>query len=391
MNKNATIFTQGYHFLSEGIILFYFLLVWVRFTDVETFPYWNYFLVLILSAVLFSVAVHREIQQMNLLVAPIIIFLLFYVVNFPVEVSAIFSLILSYRYYRLDKAEILHSETTYLGISALLSGIIYLFVRDAEIVWVLLLHYAVLFLGYYGQHLLQTVKRNQFAPSFAVMFLLLIGGGGIITLFYSEVFSRVFGFIWNGILFITVQIASLFAFGIRNLPTNPPEVDFEGADSGVHKSELGASATEAVEGIAAVHLIIVFLLLILFIYLAYRMFRRPSGEKSKALQTTGADLSAKDGGGEERFNLRSIFTPLVRKPDHPARKLVYDFEKKLSKTDYRRHRFETVENWLQRIGGGTDLPIYQQVRYGKKSAEDAEIKELKEELRALEEKLRSEE
>jgi hypothetical protein len=236
--------------------------------------------------------------------------------------------------------------------------------------------------------LIETRKAATYISSFGILSGALIGLSLVFFYFYSEIFSRVFGFIWSGILYLSVQIATFISFTIRDIPINPPEVHQEGMEKGIHKTELGESIFEPIEGIASIHLILIILSFFLIIYLGYRIFRGRDGDKDEALQTESLITSDGTKVNTPRFSFQSAVKSLFKKPDHPVRRLVYDFEKRLAKTKFHRRKSETVENWLQRIGAASDLKIYQHVRYGMKTVDETEIELLKEELKSLEEKLK---
>src|SRR5699024_2743369 len=79
---------------------------------------------------------------------------------------------------------------------------------------------------------------------------------------------------------------------------------------------------------------------------------------------------------------------LFQKPVHPVRKMVYQFERTAAKYKMGRRQFETVEDWMERIGLEADFTVYEKVRYGKVEVSESEAIQLKEEIRKIEKALK---
>lgn len=79
---------------------------------------------------------------------------------------------------------------------------------------------------------------------------------------------------------------------------------------------------------------------------------------------------------------------MFRKPDHPIRKLLYQFEVRLTKRGFGRQPHETIENWFTRLQlSDYNIQIYQKVRYGGEEVSEEEVRSFKKNLQQINEQL----
>src|SRR5690625_738186 len=103
----------SYHFLGEGIILFLIVLPIFKYAYYWV-PYWTYFISLIfitLAFTLFALFTTRFIWYV--ITAPILFLIYIYLLEFPMLLSAIIGLILTWRFVSLVVFFILEYERLY--------------------------------------------------------------------------------------------------------------------------------------------------------------------------------------------------------------------------------------------------------------------------------------
>ena len=103
MEKNARIIAQFYHYISEGIISFYAILLVLQFSEVVEAPYALFILILLTSAFVFTFFASRELSAIfYILMAPILA-ITFYITGYNLSSIILFSVLLPYRYYRIEQ------------------------------------------------------------------------------------------------------------------------------------------------------------------------------------------------------------------------------------------------------------------------------------------------
>lgn len=395
MERSIRVYTQGWHYLLEGIIISYIVLFWERFSMYHDLSFWSFYLVLIPSVIVFALITYYNIHWVAYFFVLAALIGVLYMLTFPISVAVVFSLLLVYRYYRISRAEYFYKETTLLGVSTAIALFTYFWSRNPEVFLILLLQYGILLVGYYLKNVFifsESRVRKQYIQPLARIFLTITGVGVVTTFFYSGILSRVLGWMYQSFAFLTVRTSSSVAtfiddsFEIYELDPYPLQGE---EDDGIWSSYMAPSLTKAVEDYVVIYIIIVLLVIALCVFMIFRLVQRKSGKKHIAkerdvLIRTEEEIDRQYGSFDGGYS-KQIFS---RKPKNEVRKLVYQFEKRLAKTNHRRKPFETIENWLNRIGAGSELVVYQKVRYGNKEVENAEISHLKEELKTLENHLK---
>lgn len=95
-------------------------------------------------------------------------------------------------------------------------------------------------------------------------------------------------------------------------------------------------------------------------------------------------VSIDDQGRQMNWSLKNSLKRYLKRPSHPIRKMVLQLEQKAAKSKKGRMEYETVEDWLARIGLDIDLAIYQKVRYGETDVSEQEVGYLKAQLKEIE-------
>lgn len=394
MERKTRLFTQGWHYFFEGTILSYFVLLWERFSLYHDLSFWNFYLVLIPSVIVFFGLSYFNIHRLSYLFVLFVMGGSFCLLNFPIGIALLFSALLTYRYYRIEKAETFYKEASYFAVALAIACLTYIWARNPDIYWVLFIQFITLFSGYYIKNLINVPSgdnKKQYVAPFGYIFTIMVACGMLIMFLYSGVITRILGFVYQGFSYLYVGSTASFAHYIDDTFTieefEPQMLGFEG-DDGIFKSELGPSTTDAVQNFFVVYLIITIALIAVLVLFIHRIFKRKSGDKLESVESEHYGQFVEDMSRQSKYRSERSIRSKFKKPKHPVRRLVYQFERKLSKTNFRRKRFETIEDWLLRIGADSELPVYQKVRYGLKEVDQAEVENLKHELRTLEKQLK---
>lgn len=389
MKRKARMTKHAYLYISEGIILFLIMLFATQFSAAMEAPYWSYLGILFSSMVIFSLAAYFQLNLIIYLLGFTFLIFMFYSNDFSLSLTLIFSIVLTYRYLRLNQTDVHKDETLYIGTAAIFAALLFIIIRDTEIIWFLLIQYAVIFFGYWLVHFMMISKEEQ--TGFGKSFCLLIASFTVLStaafIFLTKVFQPLLGFVWEGIGRVTILVSTFFARLFQKIkPQETPLLDEEMASvlPPEQESELRSSIIEYIKDFVNSYLFISLLIITVLLFFLLLLVRRKKRDKEveEKEQRLTTEITEMRGPAFQMSGkgLRRLF----KKPAHPVRKLVYQFEKKLAKTEYARKSFETIEKWLARISRGSELQIYQQVRYGNQDVSASEISTLKSELSELE-------
>lgn len=402
MQSKHTILTYAYHFLSESIILFLLMLPIFHFyyIDVET-PYWTYLVVVVFMSLVFSFFTKKtNMYGIYILTAPICIGL-FYLAGLPIVMSVLMSGLLIWRYLDIRRDTGLNRETTYLKWAVSITLILILIVKDIEIVIYALLLFLILMAGYIISHLVvvEKEKRKQFNHSLwgIIIGSFIIGTIGILFAFDFVRFLIVK--VWELIRFLMLALIEFVASIILPLfdfKLDPPENELE------MDGQVGGEFQDLIEGVSPgdhgdlmtyMYWALIAIIVGLLIFIVIRFFRRKFevvSEEQNADQITYYELDV----DLSHQNKRSLFERLKdraqKRTMHPARKMVYQFEKKLAKREFGRRPYETIEEWLRRIQMDVDIYVYQKVRYGEQDVTQKELESLENDIKEMERKLEEE-
>lgn len=391
MEKNARIIAQFYHYISEGIISFYAILLVLQFSEEVEASYASFILILLVSAFVFTFFAYRELSVVFYILMVPILAVAFYMTAYILSLIILFSILLPYRYYRIEQTEIKRREAGYLGASGLLVVFLMVFNGDNEVIWIFLIQFLITFVGYYLTNLMLTSKalRTGLLLQFAKMSGFILLGVLVAYLFISEIVTRIAGVIWQGISLFIVFFSSIVSGLFSWVQPDPTiyEEEQENDDKGIQKSELGESIMDGVESYAIIYIILALTIMIIALIILFLKWRRAPRDASDELDETIYELSNDKMQQQAQQSRKRSWRDIFKRPEHPARRLVYQFEKKLFKSKHARYSHETLEKWLGRIGDGTELEVYQRVRYGDQEVSADELNELKQELNNLAERL----
>lgn len=401
MQNKHVLVTYVYHFLSESIILFLLTVPIFHFYVNVATPYWTYLGVVCVMCLVYTFYTKKtSIYGVYLLTAPVFIWL-FYVVGIPIVMSVLFSGLLTWRYLDIRKDTGLNRESTYLRWAVSISLILVLMIKDMEIVIYALLIFLILMVGYLMSHLVVVEKeeRKQFNHSLWGMIIGSFVLGAMSVLFAFDfvrfLISKVWAFIRYlllvGIEFIASIVLAFFDFKLE-APEN--ELKMEGQVGGEFQ-DLIEGVTPSDFGDLSTFMYWAFMTLIvgLLIFIVLRFIRRRFeiiGEDETAEQVSYYELDVDESEQTKPSLLERLKNRAQKRTIHPARKLVYQFEKKLAKHEYGRRSYETIEEWLKRIRMDVDISVYQKVRYGEHDVTEKELHDLRENIRKMERKLEGE-
>lgn len=388
MKRKARMVNQAYHYISEGIILFLIILFVTQFSAAMEAPYWSYLGILFCSMVIFSFAAYFQLKLIFYFLGFIFLIFMFYSNDFSLSLTLVFSIVLTYRYLRLNQTEAHKDETIYIGAASVFAVLLFIIIQDTEVIWMLIIQYAVIFFGYWLVHLMLIPRegRTGIGKSFWLLTASIIILSIAAFTFLTNVVQSLLRFAWEGIGMVTILVSTFFSKlfqGIKPQET-PLGERVEEVLPEDQEPELESSIMDMVENFVASYLIIALLIIAVLLFFLFLIVRRrkrdnEAEEKQHRINKKITEINGPTFQTGEK-GLRRFF----KKPANPVRKLVYQFEKKLARTDYARKPYETIEKWLERIGRGSELQIYQQVRYGNQDASASEISALKSELSELE-------
>lgn len=396
MKRPIQLISLAQHFLAEGIITFLFLIP--IFHSVYHFvPYWTYLLSLFAICMLFTFyTVFTNRFFWYICTAPILSIGYYFLLNYPLLLSAAIPTILVWRYVQLRKDNYFNSEMTYLVWTALLTIVFVLFFSQNEAVTYLIVQFSLLLLGFLTGHAvtMSTHSRNQFLGKLWLPLtgaVVIVGAG--IFLFnrmgihvFMKFWNVVVVNIWNVMVVVFTFFASIPMYLLSLLNIEVPE-NFGPADSenipGVNtKTQMGITeqSTSLDTYTTILYWLFIAVLSCIILYFLFKFLKRrfePEEETETELTTYHA-LEKEQGKESVLKRLRSNL--LKRQPTHPVRKLVYQFERTLEKSDKGRKNYETIEEWFERVDIQVSADAYQKVRYGLGKVNEQEIKRLKNEL-----------
>lgn len=391
MRNSHPIITYAYHFLSESIIIFLIALP-IMHHRLHWVPYWSYLAIIIGTCIVFSIVTRFTANYFwYLLMAPVL-FGMFYLFHYPLESAIVFSVLLVWRYIDIRKEEIISRENTYILLTLILTAVNSVLVSDARMMIYPFIQFVILVIGYISSHLavVEKEERKQFDSKLSLYFVgLLAVSAGLLFVLYD--YARYFVLqIWGGILALFTgalgalsKILGLFDIEKKGWDDQP--VEGGSADGDGYWNELQEfNFIEAITWVVVICAVVFFAGIALF-YLWILFRKRFRGEiTQEELSEAVSYTSINDNKEPVNWSIKNNIKSLFKKPNHPIRKLVYQLEQKAAKTKKGRLEYETVEDWLARIGLDANLETYQKVRYGNEDVSEQEIVDLKEQLKEIE-------
>lgn len=396
MQMNHRLWTYGYHLLAESMLLFLLMLPILRFIMGDgSVPYWTYLsIICIMTAVLTYLINKTLIYGTYIMLAPVWMFL-FYLIGLPLVFSILCSVILTWRAIAIRSESELDREGLYLRVTIILTLLLAIFIHDIGVVIYGMLLCLILMIGYMMSHLfvIEYRERKQFQHRLWILVLGSFIFGAIIIVLAFDVVRYLLSQLWSIIQYVLLAIIEVLARII--LPIFDVDLELPERELKLDGS-VGGEFADLIEGITPSEVNLVpymygFLIVLgagLLIFIFYRYFKRTFHSENRMEQDYDVqyiDLASNDNLDHKASFFTQLKERILKRPNHPARMLVYQFEKK-----YPRFAHETVEEWLQRLQLESTIPIYQKVRYGDQEITKAELEKLKQELETMDKKLKGE-
>lgn len=382
-------FTYSYHFLSQAIIVFLLAIPFLHF-GFEWVPYWSYLGVAAATAAIFLVYSRFGLPYGWYLASAPVIFGVFMLLNYPLLLSALFSVLLVWRFIAFRKEEVTHQENAYILYTLFLTMVMFVMVRDTELFLLLVIQFLILLFGYLLSHLHVSGKEESLGGS--RFWLLITGILAAVTLLSIPLMN--FGRVvvvqtWNALtdflVFALIKLAELFPD--IDMPSGREE--FSPLPSEQVTEQKNEDMMETIYSEAPIPDFLIWLIILaalVVLYFIFKMFKRRFKPEEAAGASDIVSYSRLEEKEKESF-IKRIFRRSPKKPDHPIRELVFDFEHAAARHDRGRREYETVEEWLERTDLKVDMTVYQKVRYGNKEVTSSEAETLKSQLKSIEQKL----
>src|SRR5690625_510811 len=336
MRNNHPLLTYAYHFISETIILFLLVLPFLHHRFLWE-PYGSYITISIIVCFIFTILAKYTASYLWYIFVSPFLFTAFHVMDYPVVLSILFTVVFVWRYINIRNEEAISRENNYILINLVLIVMNSILIQDAKMMIYPLLLFAIVVFGYIASHLATVPKseRKQFDSRLSVYFIgLLTAGAGLFFLLYEGIRSViVFAFqgTLNVIAGIIASIAQLFSF------VEPQEMDRMEEGPNEEEGELPAAEYwDAVEGKSLIEMItpyalaalsLLFLSLLIFWIWKNRYSRFNKEEQQESDSYSSAELDIDPSAS----NFSKWRKKLFQKPVHPVRKMVYQFERTAAK------------------------------------------------------------
>jgi|SRR5699024_1681955 len=377
MQHKQIVIAHAYYFLCEMIILFllaypffYHYYMWI--------PYWSYLLILAASCVTFSIMAFKNASIVwAWLCLPMLCFI-FIVFDYPLFLAILFSSLFVIDYVILHKQELLKREAIYIILGIVISAFHLLIMNTWTFYGYFLLLLVFVFLGYIVSHIAVVKKqaRKQFQYQLIFYFFAILTGSAALFYLLADPIKKSVFFLWHLAVIMFTGGLKGFSAAVGYVLTGDIERGWpDQEDDGGNPSSYPREEREAVSGHYIMDYVnpgfviaVACLLLVVIILLTIMFFNKRKRKKALNSGRKPADISHQSplqysGVDEVPKGFRNPFR-LFKKPEHPIRKLVFQFERKAEKNNKGRMPFETVGEWLTRIGMDDELAIYQKVRYG---------------------------
>ena len=381
-NKHPILLAASY-FLSEALLIFLITLPNLN-GYFQGIPYWSYFSLALFILMAFSIYATYLSRLLPYLLTLPFLFTLFYVFGYPLFLSFLYTGLFTWRYLVIQKRAAGNHEMNYLVFTIILVVPLFLYVQDYRILLCVVLQLIVILAGHFSAHAIRIPKelKKQLPLTLGLFFIALLGlGASIFYLLHFAVF-KIAGILLNFTFLLLEKFLGLFEF-LENIPFQWRYAEELPQVEGDEKEEFGASLLEAITrfvvGYTGLTVVIIVCIIIALLFLLLKKpwyFSRMETIREKSYIQSNEKISPDN---LVTFNLKNYFN----KPKHPARKMVYDFERKAAKSHKGRKPFESLEEWFERIGLDSNLNIYQKVRYGNDEITDQELRLLQVQLREM--------
>ncbi len=306
----------------------------------------------------------------------------FYLLGFTVVPSVALPLLMTWRYLIIRQDTLLKRNDTYLRIVCVLPIIIFIVLKDWEIILYAVLTLLILIAGFMLSHMNNMdarQKKSVLGTLSLYLGTLLAGGVGYLFLFDVVQYGVV-----NAWRLLTSTVIAIGKFILN--PVEKPldqlqehiqeNVDSEEKSLIPNREDRFESRQDSSieEALPIIHIIFIGIGIALIILFIVRYSRQHWSQKQQSFSdgVTYEDIDFNDKGKNRSSWSDSIRNKYLKRR-HPVRKKVHNLEKQAVRTEYKRYRFETIEEWLTRIGFHDDLAVYQHVRYGEEDVSESAI------------------
>lgn len=396
MTNRQALITYSYHFLSEMLIVF-LLFVPLLHLDEATVPLFPYIITSSAITILFALYTHLSTRFSPYVLSAPIIFSLFYYIQLPFYVIIFLTLFSIQRYIKIRSTKNKARENFYLRWALIFSIVAALIMDHIQLVLYILILFLVVMIGYMVRHF-TVIEQNESKNRYQLFLIYVIIGLMIIsmaTYYMLPIVRKLLSMLWflfvNVFIYTGSKVIQLLEWlQVFELEGKGEQHVQEGLGN-VDQSQL--TEPDQIDSVIfewIVRIIIILLMIIgvsFILWKAYQLLRNRFSQVKGEHALTIVSYHSLNDQERSKFFAR-LYNRLRKRPDHPIRQLVYDIERKVSKTTLERFSYETVENWLQRLKLPGHLATYQKVRYGECDVTREEVKQLKSELASIEQLLK---
>jgi len=320
-----------------------------------------------------------------------------YLTGYSLFLGSILSGVFVWRHIRISnisKDRISSPETNYLIITAALAIFMFFVIKEDYLILFVFLQVVNLFLGNVFSHLAVTAKENLKHFNYKII-IYFIGAFilAISTTIYFLTFSQSFLFqLWIHTIYFVFSLIGRFLELFQFVKDINIKKWFE-HESGTATEVLASKETlepflEMLAPGATLYLIIMVILFVTGLILLFLIFKRDKEVLVKMNINDQSNQVIKKIVYDERVSYFKTLFNTQKSPAHFIRKKIYQFERKANKVELGRKPYETLEEWLNRLGVSSYFNTYQKVRYGEGIVNQVEIEVLLEELKHAEKRLK---
>ena len=383
LQNNHPILLAASYFLSEALLIFLITLPNLNGYFHKT-PYWSYFSLAFFICLAFSVYAKYASRLLPYMVTLPLLLVAFYLLDYPLPLNLFYTGFFTWRYLVIQKRAAGNHEMHYLIFTVIVAVPLFLFIKDYRILVCVILQLLIILAGHFFAHavMIPKVQRKQIPVTLGLYFIILLSFGAFILYLLHFAVFKIGGILFDFTFLLLEKFLGLFEF-LENIPIEwryaeePLEVEDEELE------EFGASLLDAITTFVVSYLgLTVVIIICIVIALLFLLLKKPwYFSRIGTIREQSSIQSNEKMSPDTRviFNYKNYF----KKPKHPARKMVYDFEQKAAKSHKGRQPFESLEEWFERVDLDSNLSIYQKVRYGNDKITDQELKLLQAQLREM--------
>ncbi|MBD1223658.1 hypothetical protein [Virgibacillus halodenitrificans] len=391
MIKQNELIVLYYQLISE-YLLFYLFLHPILIATNTSISYGVYMSIIIISLLLHAV-VQRWIRNFSLYAIMFISLLIILLLVYGISIFLVILLTIFLVWRQIVHDEEADAKNQKVLIVVMLSIFIFdiYWMYDEQLIWIALTFLIVLIAGYMVSNI--SHGRNGYHQlkfiGFTIASMLI---GGILLYLLYDVIQPATGFLWSsvaqllmifskGIAYL-IDVSPLEIEGIREMITsnNTNNVKMEMPDEiprSDNEDKVDQAITDSFSSWWLLSVFVASLLILLFFFLKKK-------HMSKNLEVVEAEGSVSQSPVEKRETKNRLTRSNSKKGwkvDNEIRKQVMELEELAFEKGYGRLKYETIEEWLERLELNTSqLKIYQNVRYGNKYATEEETVYFKEEI-----------